>query len=89
MKKRTEIRPVFEYQKNVTPSAPKTRAGSILATRNLAWKARLQPTQKIIMLPRKDRLAMTMGLKMGESRPAHTVTLPCRMATGLAEKSAP
>ena len=68
---------------------PNTRAGSILATLNLVPKARFTPTQKMRMLPRKERLSITSWRNTGASRPAQAVMAPWRTPTGRAAKSTP
>ena len=78
-----------QIQNRAVYTAPMTRVGSMLATRNLLPKARLIPTQKMRMEPRKDRLSMMSWLKTGASSPAHRVTAPWSTPTGRAEKMAP
>ena len=60
-----------------------------MATLNLVPKHRLTPTQKMSMLPRKDRLSITGWLNTGERSLAHRVTVPWSTPTGRAEKMAP
>ena len=65
-------------------------AGSILATLILVFsKTKLIPTQKISIFPTKERLVSAASVMMGSMLLAKSVTLPCRSATGMAEKMHP
>ena len=50
---------------------------------------RLMPTQKISMLPTKERLLRAASVMMGWMLFAKRVTEPCKSATGIAEKIQP
>ena len=66
-----------------------TIVGSIFATLTVFPQKRLTPTQKINMEPVRERLCNAASVMTGSINPARSVTDPCRIATGMAEKMQP
>ena len=66
-----------------------TMAGSRFATLTFLPQTRLMPTQKISTFPTMDRFARAIAVMTGRRSPAKAVILPCKIATGIAEKTAP
>lgn len=66
-----------------------TIVGSIFATLTVFPQKRLTPTQKISIEPVRDRLCKAASVMNGSMNLANKVTLPCRIATGMAEKIQP
>lgn len=62
-------------------------AGSILPTLNFLPKERLTPTQNMSIEPMNEMFAIMLSFIMGAIKPAHIVTVPWRIATGMAENA--
>ena len=78
----------FSHPTNAIPTAT-TIAGSRFATLIFLPHTRLTPTQKIKIEPTKDRFAKAASVITGLITLASTVTLPCKIATGIAENAQP
>ena len=65
-------------------------AGSMFATLILVFsKNKFTPTQKISIFPTKERLLSAASVMIGSIPFARSVTDPCKIATGMAEKIQP
>ena len=67
----------------------KTSVGSRFATLIVLPQMRFTPTQKIMTEPVKDKLAIAASVITGAITRERSVTLPCKIATGIAEKMQP
>ena len=56
-----------------------------MPTLNFLPKERLTPTQKMSIEPMNETFAIMLLFIMGAIKPAHIVTVPWRIATGIAE----
>ena len=66
-----------------------TSEGRRFATRIVFGKTRFTPTQVIRIFPTREMLLSASGVMNGARKPASSVTEPCSMATGIAEKMQP
>ena len=83
---RNQILPIYAIPAIATAIS---NDGSRLATLMVLGQTRLMPTQKIRILPTRERLFSTASVINPDSTAARAVMMPCRMATGRNEKTQP